>query len=197
METLSQNALASAFEAFHWASQRAFDLGLQTSTGGNISIRAGAGQILTKPTGLGLLECQASDLVLVDSEGRPLEHHAKPTKEVHVHLAIFHARPEIEGIVHYHAPYATAYAVRGLDLPLPTVHAKRILKQVPLIGAYPEGSSELAAAVAQTFRDKEIVGLLMANHGLIAIGPSLKHAQYRAELMEESARIAWLSQQIK
>jgi L-fuculose-phosphate aldolase len=197
VETIPQNELESAFEAFRWAAQRAFDLGLQTSTGGNISIRAGAGHFLTKPTGLGLLECQASDLVLVDSEGRSSKNHAKPTKEVNVHLAIFQTRPEIEGIVHYHAPYATAHAVRGLDLPLPTIHAKRILKQVPLIGAYPEGSAELATAVAQTFKEKQIVGLLMANHGLIAIGPSLKQAQYRAELMEESARIAWLSQQIR
>jgi L-ribulose-5-phosphate 4-epimerase len=189
--------IQEASKAFRWASQRAFQMGLQGSTGGNISIRVGPGQFLTKPTGVGLLECRESDLVLVDSQARPFKDHAKPTKELHVHLAIFETRSDIGGIVHYHAPYATAYAVRGLPLPLPTVHAKRILKQVPLIGAYPEGSPELAAAVAQTFKAKEMIGILMANHGLIAIGSTLTQAQYMAELMEESARITWLSQQIK
>jgi len=115
-------------------------------------------------------------------------------KEVHVHLAIFQVRSDVHGIVHYHAPFATAYAVRGLPLPLPTVHARRILKEVPLIAEYPEGSPELA--VARACEDVEVVGLLMANHGLMAVGSNLQQSQYRAELMEESARIGWLSQDI-
>lgn len=196
MEAISQKDLHGAAKSFRWAAQRAFQLGLQASTGGNISIRIGPDRVLTKPTGIGLTECSHSDLVLVDTRGRPLEGHDKPTKEVQVHLAIFQVRSDVHGIVHYHAPFATAYAVRGLALPLPTVHARRILKEVPLIGEYPEGSTELAAAVARACEDVEVVGLLMANHGLMAVGSNLQQAQYRAELMEESARIGWLSQDI-
>jgi len=196
METMSQKDLQGAARAFRWAAQRAFQLGLQASTGGNISIRIGPDRFLTKPTGIGLTECWHSDLVLVDGRGSPLEGHDKPTKEVQVHLAIFQVRSDVHGIVHYHAPFATAYAVRGLALPLPTLHARRILKEVPLIAEYPEGSPELAAAVARTCEDVEVVGLLMANHGLVAVGSNLQQAQYRAELMEESARIGWLSHDI-
>lgn len=196
MAVLPKKDIREASKAFRWASRRAFQLGLQVSTGGNISIRIGPGRFLTKPTGLGLFDCLDSDLVIVDAEGRPLEGHAKPTKDIQVHLAIFQKRPDVNGIVHYHAPYATAYAVKGQTLPLPTVHARRLLKEIPLIGEYPEGSSELADAVVQAFEDKEVTGLLMVNHGLLAIGPTLQQAQYRAELMEESARIHWLSQHI-
>ena len=196
MENLYRKDLLRAAEAFCWASQRAFQLGLQASTGGNISVRIDSDIFLTKPTGIGLAECLESDLVLVDSQGQPLQGHAKPTKEVQVHLAIFRARSDISGIVHYHAPFATAYSVKGMALPLPTVHSRRILKEVPLIAEYPEGSPELAAAAAQGFEDVNVAGLLMANHGLMAIGSTLKQAQYAAELMEESARIHWLSKNI-
>lgn len=196
MAVLPKKDIQEASKAFRWASRRAFQRGLQVSTGGNISIRVGPGRFLTKPTGMGLFDCLDSDLVLVDVQGRPLEGHAKPTKDIQVHLAIFQKRPDVHGIVHYHAPYATAYAVKGQTLPLPTVHARRILKEIPLIGEYPEGSPELEDAMAQTFEDKEVVGLLMVDHGLLAIGQTLQQAQYRAELMEESARIHWLSQHI-
>ena len=196
MEDLSRKDLLRAAEAFRWASQRAFQLGLQASTGGNISIRIGPGLFLTKPTGIGLAECLDSDLVLVDGQGHPLQGHAKPTKEVQVHLAIFRVRSDIRGIVHYHAPFATAYSVKGMTLPMPTVHARRILKAIPLIAEFPEGSPELAVAMARACEDLNVVGLLMANHGLMAIGPTLKQAQYAAELMEESARIHWLSKYI-
>ena len=196
MAVIPKKDIQVASKAFRWASGRAFRMGLQTSSGGNISIRVGPGRILTKPTGVGLFDCLDSDLVIVDAQGRPLEGHAKPTKDIQVHLAIFQKRPDVNGIVHYHAPYATSYAVKGQTLPLPTVHAQRVLKDIPLIGEFPEGSPELGDAVAQAFEDKEVVGLLMVAHGLLAIGPTLQQAQYHAELMEESARIHWLSQRI-
>lgn len=196
MKKASHSDPSQAAETFRWASRRAFQLGLQTSTGGNISIRIGPGRFLTKPTGMGLLECADSDLVTVDAQGRTLQGERGPTKDVHLHLEIFRARPDVNGIVHYHAPYATAYGVRGERLPLPTVHARRILGEVPLVAEYPEGSAQLAAALAQAFEARAAAGVLLANHGLMAVGQSLRQAQYRAELMEESARIAWLSQQI-
>jgi L-ribulose-5-phosphate 4-epimerase len=196
MENIGVEELQRAARGFRWAARRAFLLGLQASTGGNISIRMGPDLFLTKPTGLALTECHDSDLVLVDGRGRPIEHIGKPTKEVPVHLAIFEARPDIHGIVHYHAPFTTAYAAKGRKLPLPTVHARRILKKIALISEYPEGSQDLAEAVSKAYRDTEVVALLMTHHGLIAVGSTLENAQYRAELMEESAKISLLSRLI-
>jgi L-ribulose-5-phosphate 4-epimerase len=188
-----EEGLGSAVKAFRWAARRAFQLGLQAGAGGNISLRLGPDLFLTKPTGFGLTECGRSNLVLVNREGRPLEGKTKPTKEVMTHLVIYEVRREVGGIVHYHPPYATSYAVRNLPLPLPTLHARRILKQVPLLPEYPEGSTELAQAVREAARNPEVSGLLLAGHGLLALGPTIRQAQYTAELMEESARIAWLA----
>jgi L-ribulose-5-phosphate 4-epimerase len=188
-----EEAFNAAVKAFRRAARRAFQLGLQAGTGGNISLRLGSDLFLAKPTGFGLTECGRSNLVLVDGEGRPLKGKTPPTKEVLTHLMIYEVRPEVGGIVHYHTPYATAYAVSNLPLPLPTLHARRILRQIPLLPEYPEGSHELARAVREATRDPEVSGLLLAGHGLVALGPTLRQAQYTAELMEESARIAWLA----
>jgi ribulose-5-phosphate 4-epimerase/fuculose-1-phosphate aldolase len=62
------------------------------------------------------------------------------------------------------------------------------------VGEYPEGSDQLAVAAAQAAVSPHIAGLLMKKHGLMALGDTPRQAQYRAELMEESARIAWLAQ---
>lgn len=189
-ETNPQNILQAA-EAFCWAAERAFDLGIQHNYGGNISARLGPDRFLTKPTGIGLIDCAVSDLVVADDRGRPLEGYAAPTKEIQVHLALFRARPDVHAIIHYHTPYATAYANAQKPLPLPTLHARRILKKVPVLPQFPEGSDDLALAVAAAFSDPDVKGVLMCNHGLIAVGPNLREAQYVAELMEESAQIEW------
>jgi L-ribulose-5-phosphate 4-epimerase len=196
MKILPHKNRLQATKDFRWASQRAFQLGLQTSSGGNITIRLGPRQFLTKPTGIGLHECLDSDLVIVDAKAQPREGDLQPTKDVQVHLAIFEARSDLQAIVHYHAPYATAFAVKGQGLPLPTLHARRILRQIPLIPEYPEGSPQLASAAVKALENREVVGLLLANHGLMAIGHNLRQAQYHAELMEESARIQWLARHI-
>lgn len=196
MNLVTEEKRLEAARTFRWASKRAFQLGLQAGSGGNISLRLSANLFLTKPTGIGLRECQRFDLILIDGQGQVLEGTVKPTKEVMTHLAIYRVRQEVGGIVHYHAPYCTAYAVKNLSLPLSTLHARRILKDVPLITTHPEGSSELARAVSEAAKNKEISGLLLADHGLMAMGSTLQQAQYKAELMEESARIAWLAGQL-
>jgi L-ribulose-5-phosphate 4-epimerase len=185
--------LLEAARAFRRAAGRAFKLGLQAGSGGNISLRINSDLFLTKPTGIGLRECRESDLVLMNGQGQVLEGTAKPTKEVMTHLSIYGVRPDVNGIVHYHAPYCTAYAVGHKPLPLPTLHARRILMDVPLIAEYPEGSPELARAVSEAARNREVTGILLASHGLMAFGPTLTQAQYLAELMEESARVGWLT----
>lgn len=192
---LGEDVLPAA-KAFLWAARRSFRLGLQASTGGNISIRINPNLFLAKPTGIGLADCRLSDLVFIDGLGHPLEGRGSPTKEVHVHLSVYRVRPDVSGIVHYHSPYATAYAVKGIPLPLPTVHARRILRDVPVIPEYPEGSTELAQTVSQCYENRERVGVLLGHHGVMAVGSALQKAQYYAELMEESARIQWLSQRI-
>lgn len=175
------------------ACQRAFSLGLQMSTGGNLSLRLDSGYFLVKPSGFSLCELEPDHLLVCDEQGRVVQGAGHPTKELLSHLAVYQARPDVGAVVHYHPPHATAYAVSRREIPLLTVHAKRILGRVPLVAAVGEGSRELAQAVGKTFAAPEVKAVLLAEHGIIAVGGSLRQAQNLAELVEECARVALLS----
>ena len=173
--------------------QRAFSLGMQLSTGGNVSLKLEDNVYLVKPSGISLFDLEARQLLLTDKTGRVMSGQGIPTKEFNSHTAIYGSRADIRAIVHYHPAYATAFAVRNLTIPLLTVHARRILKSLPLVPAGPEGGPQLAGLLKEMFALPEVRGVVMSEHGIIATGKDLKDAQNVAELIEESARIALLS----
>ena len=118
--------------AFIAAARRAVSAGLQVSTGGNLSARVADRRFLVKPSGFSLAELEEADLLVVDASGDVVEGSGKPTKEIRSHLGIYLAREDVGAVVHYHPPYSTAYAVCGREIPLKTVHARRILGRIPL-----------------------------------------------------------------
>ncbi len=173
--------------------RRAFRLGMQVSTGGNISARLDEDRFLVKPSGISLHDLSAKDLLVTDRSGHMLEGKGNPTKELKSHLAIYQARKDLGAIVHYHSAYATSFAVLGRELPLLTVHAKRILKEVPIVPPADEGSEALAHSLKQAFSQPDVRAVLMTGHGIVAVGKGLLEAENIAELVEETAKIAFLS----
>ncbi|MGA7578389.1 MAG: class II aldolase/adducin family protein [Desulfobaccales bacterium] len=173
--------------------QRAFSLGMQLASGGNLSLRLGEDRYLVKPSGKSLRELGPEDLLVSDGTGRVVAGRGQPTHELASHMAVYQARPSVGAVVHYHSPCATAYAVQGRPLPLPTVHARRTLVEVPLVYPPGEGSPELAQALSKTFARREVRAVLLAEHGVLAAGDDLREAQNLAELVEESARIGLLA----
>jgi L-ribulose-5-phosphate 4-epimerase len=168
-------------------------MGLQVSTGGNLSMRLEENCFLVKPSGIALFDLREEDLLVTDAAGAPLEGQGKPTKEINAHLGIYQVRQDIGGIVHYHPTFATTYAVCSKEIPLRTVHARRILGKVPTVAPAAEGSQELVESIQGAFRDRSVFTALLFDHGIIAAGSHLVQAQDLAELVEESARIAYFS----
>jgi L-ribulose-5-phosphate 4-epimerase len=173
--------------------QRAFSLGMQVAAGGNLSLRIGDDRYLIKPSGCSLRELGPEDLLVSDGSGRVVEGRGRPTRELPSHMAVYSARLSIRAVVHYHSPFATAFAVSGRPLPLSTVHARRTLVEVPLVHPPGEGSPELARALSEIFTRPQVAAVLLAQHGVLAAGEDLRQAQNLAELVEESARIALLA----
>ena len=171
--------------------RRAVATGLQSSTGGNISMRCGD-RFLLKGRGSSFYDLKESGISIMDIDGHVLQGAQEPSKEIHFHLGVYRTRKDVGGVVHYHAPFSTAYAVKGISIPLLTVHAKRILKKIPIAPEAGEGSRELADHVISAFRDREVRALLLAGHGLVAVGSTLSEAQNIAELVEENAKISLL-----
>lgn len=175
------------------ACQRAFSLGMQASTGGNLSLRLDNGYFLVKPSGMSLCELKTDDLLVCDAQGQVVQGSGRPSKEWSSHLAIYQARSQAGAVVHYHPPYATAYAVNRQEIPLRTVHAKRILGRVPLVEVAAEGSHELAQDLGRVFAREEVKAVLLAEHGIMAVGKDMRQAQNLAELVEECAQVAFVS----
>jgi len=171
--------------------RRAVEMRLQSSTGGNISMRCSS-QFLVKGRGSSFYDLKESEISVVDIDGHVLQGAQEPSKEIHFHLGVYRNREDVCGVVHYHAPFSTAYAAKGVSIPLLTVHAKRILKKIPIIPEAAEGSQELADHVISAFRDREVRAILLAGHGLVAVGNTLSEAQNIAELVEESAKVSLL-----
>jgi len=176
--------------------RRAFETALQVSTGGNLSMKLGDDRFLVKPSGISLYDLTDEDLLITDLAGKIIEGSGKPTKEIGTHLGIYSVRPDVKGVVHYHPPYATAYAVLGKPIPFLTVHARRILGRIPVIPPGAEGSEALALEVEKTFLNPMVKVALLAEHGILSAGANLTEAQNLAELVEESARIAYLSERL-
>lgn len=176
--------------------RRAVETGMQVSTGGNLSMKLRDDLFLVKPSGISLYDLTEPDLLVANGAGETLEGSGKPTKEITTHLSIYRARADVGGVIHYHPPYATAYAVCARPIPLLTVHAKRILGIIPLIPPGGEGSESVAASVQEAFSDPAVKVVLLAGHGILVAGADLVQAQNFAELVEESAKIAYLSERL-
>lgn len=178
--------------------KRAFNAHLQTGTGGNISARVGGSSVVViKPSGVGFSECNPENLLVVDLEGKILKGSTKPSKDMPFHLGIYRVRPEINGIVHVHSPWATAWAVLGEEIPTMTVQSLSKFGRIPLVPSGPDGSKEESESVTNAFRDTAVLVATLQNHGAVGVGKTLRAAEEFVELVEETAQIAMLARLAK
>ncbi len=162
--------------------------GLTTGTGGNLSILShGDGLIAISPSGVEYEEMTPADVPVVDFSGVTVEGSRKPSSELDFHRALYRRRADIRAVVHTHSVYATTMAC--LNWEIPAVHYLVAFSghKVPLAPYATFGTPELAANVAESIGDFNAV--LLANHGLVAVGENLATAFAVAEEIELVARI--------
>jgi len=173
--------------------RRCFDLRLQTNAGGNLSVRLGAGDaIVIKPSGVGFAECTRDNLQVVLLDGTILPSDHKPSKDLDFHLDLYRIRPDINAIVHCHSPWATGYASAGIEIPCLTVQTIEKIGRMPLIPLCANGGPQTEVEISPVFLDPQIRAAVLANHGTIGVGKTLMAAQYLAEIIEETAHIAYV-----
>jgi L-fuculose-phosphate aldolase len=168
---------------------------LTSGTGGNLSIfNRDSGLIAISPSGIEYDEMDPADVPLVDGNGLVVEGGRKPSSELGFHLALYRKRPDITAVVHTHSVYATTLAC--LNWEIPAVHYLVAFSghKVPLAPYATFGSDELAANVASAIGDHNAV--LLANHGLVTVGPNLATAFAVAEEIELVARIYYQAKSI-
>jgi L-ribulose-5-phosphate 4-epimerase len=178
-------------------SRWAYERGLVAGVSGNNSVRVpGDDAILIKATGACQGDMTPADTVLLGLDGAVLDDGREPSKEFRWHLAIYRSNPDVGGIVHVHPPYAVAWAVANRTPQLVHTAARGQLKRIALVDLAPSGSEELARMIAAAFSDRDLRVALLREHGIVAVGPDLRTAFYRADYLEDTAKVALLAAQV-
>ena len=161
---------------------------LTTGSGGNLStIDRATGRVAITPSGLDYFDTTPEDIVVCNPRGDVLEGTRKPSSEINFHLALYDHRPDIGAVVHTHSVYATTLACLHREIPPVHYLVGFAGAKVPLAAYATFGTPELARAITAAIGDSNAV--LLANHGLVAVGPDIAAAFAVAEEIELVAQI--------
>ena len=162
--------------------------GHESGLAGQVTARADKpGTWWTLQFGYGFDEATANRMVLVDEDLKPLSG-GRPNPGVRFHVWIYNKRPDVQAIVHTHAPHASALAANGT--PLKTIHMDSAMlhgtAHLPEWPGVPVADDEGRIISGALGKAKTI---LLANHGLLAAGASVEEATYLAVFFERAARM--------
>ena len=157
-------------------------------TGGNVSgIVHGAGRVIIKPSGVRFDALTPENMVIVDMEGRVVEGDLKPSVDVGIHLYVYAHRPDVGGICHTHAPYATSFALLGQSIPAALTPIAHLLgRSVPCSPYVRPASVETGRAIVETAAGGAAV--LVNRHGPFTLGATPTDSVKIAVQLEEAAR---------
>ena len=165
-------------------------------TGGNVSARdPETGLVVIKPSGVRYEVLRPEDHVVVNLDGEVIEGDLKPSSDTASHLYIYRHRPDVNGVVHTHSTYATAFAAVGKPIPCClTAIADEFGGPIPCAGFALIGSEAIGKQVVEHIGSSKAV--LLKQHGVFTIGETAKVAVKAAVMVEDIAKAVWLAMQI-
>jgi len=166
-----------------------YDHGFVPGAVGNISARIpNTDTILIKPSGVSMGALKPEDLAIADLQGKKIQGELSLSVETPMHTAIYKTRDDVQGVVHSHAPTATAFGIAGIEI-IPTLIEmfQFVPKGVPIVPFEFPGTRELAEAVRKKIEDFDAV--ILENHGIVTVGSSIEDACSLNILVEECAKI--------
>jgi L-ribulose-5-phosphate 4-epimerase len=169
---------------------------LVTWTGGNVSGRdPDSGYMVVKPSGVRYEELSPENMVILDMDGNVIEGTLKPSSDAASHLYIYRERPDVNGVVHTHSPFATAFAAVGRPIPVYlTAIGDEFGGPIPCGGFALIGSEDIGRVVVESIGESSAV--LLKSHGVFTIGSTVEAAVKSAVMVEDVARTVWYALQI-
>jgi ribulose-5-phosphate 4-epimerase/fuculose-1-phosphate aldolase len=167
--------------------------GLVLGAEGNVSVAEHSTSVaLVTATGLAAAEASPEAIAVVAlGDGRHLQG-PLPSSELPTHLALLRAGHG--AVVHAHPPHATALGLRWGRVPLVLAElAVRVGGAVPVIPYVPAGSEAMGVAVRDALQAAAVQALVIRQHGVVAVGPSITSALWALTATEEAARVALLA----
>ena len=169
--------------------RRLWERGYVASNDGNISVKLDAQRLITTPKNVSKGFMTPDMMVITDLDGKKIAGERDPSSELKMHLEVYRNRPDARAVVHAHPPTATGFAVAGIALDR-AVLAEVIttLGSIPIAEYATPSTEELPAAVRKYVKAHD--GLLLANHGALALAGDVMSAYYRMETIEHFAKIS-------
>ncbi len=162
---------------------------------GNLSARLPNGDVLCTRAGCHKGFMRDEDLLLVRPDGTVKRGEGRPTSEIHMHLACYRERPDVQAVIHAHPPMCVAFTIASVSmerLVLPEVVLT--LGSIPTAPYKTTGTTDLAAQIGGYAREYDAI--LMDTHGAITMGGSVLEAFCRLETMEHTAQILSTAHQL-
>ena len=167
------------------AVSRALDgAGLMPNKSGNVSCRLPGGFLIT-PSGVPYSQLEAAQVVELTADGAPVQGGLRPSSEWRMHGAIYAQRSEVSAVVHTHSPRATALSCARLGIPAFHYMIALAGGSIRCMPYATFGTEELARNAVCGLNGRRAV--LLANHGVVAVGTSLREAHSVAFEVENLA----------
>lgn len=157
---------------------------------GNFSIRdKETGYILITPSGVSREILNENDIIILDKCGKIIENLSlyKPSSESLMHIKIYENRPDVYGICHTHATFATAFAVQKKEIIPVVLESVYYGIKVPIAKYARTGTVELANSVVEPLKNTN--ACLLEKHGVVTVGKDIEEAFLNMEYVEEVAKI--------
>jgi L-fuculose-phosphate aldolase len=182
-------------EQLLWVAKEMLRTNLVQGTAGNLGARLPDGNAVLTPSSLDYMDMTLEDLVVCDLDGNVLEGTRGPTTEKALHLTALRSHDNIDATMHCHAKFATMFALTRTPIPAVIEEFDVFVGgDVDVADYRTTGTDDLAAEVASRVGEKAAV--LMANHGLFAVGKNPKDVLHIAALVERTAEIVWGARQL-
>jgi L-ribulose-5-phosphate 4-epimerase len=184
-------------------------LGLVLFTFGNVSVADREKKVFAiKPSGVPYEELTVDKMVIVDFDGNTIEGELRPSSDTKTHAVLYKHWEKIGSIVHTHSTYATAWAQSLRDIPIfGTTHADHNTVDIPCAAPMSDemikGNYEYETGfqIMNCYKEKgldytEVEMMIVGNHAPFTWGKNAHKAVYNAAVLEQVAKMAWLTEQI-
>lgn len=196
-------------EVAYRSNMRLPELDLVLFTFGNASVADREREVFAiKPSGVPYEELNPANIVIVDFDGNVVEGEMRPSSDTQTHAVLYKHWENIKGIVHTHSTYGTAWAQAQMDIPIMgTTHADHLTNDIPCAPPMDddmiEGDYEVQTGyqIINALQDRdlsyeEVEMILVGNHAPFSWGETAQKAVYNSAVLEEVAKMAYLSLQI-
>ena len=175
--------------------QRLYEKGFIAAYDGNVSARVDLDRVLTTPSGVSKGFITEEDLIVTNLDGVKISGRLNPTSENVLHSLAYKMRPDINAVVHAHAPMAIAFSIAGVSL------VEAILPEIVFtIGSIPTAhyatptTNEVPESIKELIKNHDAI--ILAKHGTLTVGKTVEEAYVKVEKIEHTAKVIYYARSL-